>query len=578
MQPVQPVDELVRQLYLPDGKVEYLFTMNKYGPVFRNSPAMERLIKHGHAVQARLLPELKDPRIRNEIAFVLAEIGDQDVLPHLIEVLPTTAKLTKEESFSVMCLLSVLGKLTGAGCGDYENYTPECRQGWKARYESCNDYLFAVAKPTQFPWARIQIDVEAKMAGQATSAYREEHPWIAYDDIKVWRDDPAYQLQLKNYCFSVILNSSWHPHAYVDWRAHQALGRIRDPRALAAVHKLCTYAKDLDDCHSLMPALGERGDPSSIPVLEALARSNKVTEEPHRYEEYRVEAIERIQLLRKHGDKLKGKPFDAPQQIDFMRCLEDPAGMDHFVAELRDLNNDWYLSRKLRVASYLNNESVLSCLKEMAADMSRSDSSRTLVHGALARLGEKDSIDQLKLALGHKQPPVRLAAAEALWHLGNRDGVKALTDLLELRPIESGTEGVETGGEYIVKVTALNGTNLEYIRSACRIVGEIGDRSAIEPLKRLLPLNLNGTVATGGSGFGWGRRPDVVALARMGDFSGIEVLRASISKGDPLGAVDDFVEIGLRQYIPQLLPMLDPAVRKQVEAAEAILLLFENGR
>jgi hypothetical protein len=83
----------------------------------------------------------------------------------------------------------------------------------------------------------------------------------------------------------------------------------------------------------------------------------------------------------------------------------------------------------------------------------------------------------------------------------------------------------------------------------------------------------------GGSGTGWSGRPDAVALAKLGDLSGIEVLRASIIKGDVLDVVDDFVEIGLKQFIPELLSMLEHRDEsKRVHAAQAILLLFERGK
>ena len=88
-----------------------------------------------------------------------------------------------------------------------------------------------------------------------------------------------------------------------------------------------------------------------------------------------------------------------------------------------------------------------------------------------------------------------------------------------------------------------------------------------------------------GSGTGWFGRPDAVALAKPGDFLGIGVLRASIIKGDPLGVVGDwcfkgdFVEIGLKRFIPEILPMLESRDEdKRALAAQAILLLLENAR
>src|SRR5205085_1734516 len=177
-------------------------------------------------------------------------------------------------------------------------------------------------------------------------------------------------------------------------------------------------------------------------------------------------------------------------------------------------------------------------------DRSRDERARTMVHGALAKLGEKNSVDYLKRSLTHKMPRVRLAAAEGLWHIGNREGFQTLIDLLELRPIESGREGVsESGG-----AKEIDAPNVECIRSACKILGEMGNHAAIEPLKRLIPLNLNGICAGGGSGTGWFGRPDAVALAKLGDYSGIAILRGSINKNDPFGVAGawggngDFVE------------------------------------
>ncbi len=254
--PADKVDSLIRQLYAPEGKVKYLFSINPGGPVFDPSAPMRKLVEHGNAIQPRLLPELQDPRIRNEVALILAQIGDKDALPHLIEFLPTKEKLTQEEAVSTMCLLYALWQLTGMELGIHHKfspeYTPEFRKQWQAWYESNKGYLYTPSKPkrTAYGWGRdrILVDVEAKLAAQPTTAYRKEHPWIAYEDIKTWRDDPAYERKLKDFCFSVILNLSWNPHGYAPREAIQSLGRIRDPRAHSALHTLCALEEDLDAC------------------------------------------------------------------------------------------------------------------------------------------------------------------------------------------------------------------------------------------------------------------------------------------------------------------------------------------
>jgi HEAT repeat protein len=590
---VDTVESFIQQLHRPEGKVEYLFSVNPGGPVFRLSGPMKKLVAQGSAIQPRLLEALKDPRIRNEVALILAEIGDKDALPRLIELLPTKEELSEEEEFSTMCLLYALWQSTGLELGIHHKwspkYKPEFRNTWQTWYESNKDYLYTPSKPrlTLYCWAndRVLVDFEAKLAANPTAAYRKEHPWIAYEEIKTWRDDPAYEQRLKDFCLSMILNLAWNPYGHCPREAIRSLGLIKNPRALSALHALCAMADDSLATHDLIWTLEERGDLSSIPFLEKIPRSKHENDEVLAIEPKRVRAIERIRLLEKYGNKLKGKPFDAEQQTYFMRCLESSKGAENLIAYLRNREQDYFLSHYLRVAGYVDQEPMRSCLKQIAGDDSRDDRAKTMVHGALARLGEKDSIEHLKRSLAHKHPRVRLAAAEGLWRVGRRDGLQTLVEILDLRPTETGGEGVRTGDGSIITVTAIRESNVDFIRSACKILGEMGDRSAIEPLKRLLPLNLNGVCGGGGSGSGWYGRPDAVALAKLGDFSGIAVLRESISKGDPLGVIGgwcftgDFVEIELKRFIPEILPMLEHRDEsKRVLAAQAILLLLENGR
>src|SRR5262249_30894101 len=157
------VDSLIQQLNAPDGKVKYLFSINPGGPVFDPSVPMKKLVKQGSVIQPRLLDELKDPRIRNEVTLILAEIGDKDALPRLIEFLPTKEKLTEEEDFSTMCVLYALWQLTGMELGIHHKfspaYTPEFRKQWQAWYESNKDYLYTPSKPrlTTYGWGRDRI-------------------------------------------------------------------------------------------------------------------------------------------------------------------------------------------------------------------------------------------------------------------------------------------------------------------------------------------------------------------------------------------------------------------------------------
>jgi hypothetical protein len=301
LQTGNPTKNLIQQLHLPAGKVEYWGFMVPGGPVFRNSAPMRKLVEQGNAVQASLLPELKDSRIRNQVALILGQIGDKNAVPHLIEFLPTDESLTKEDSFSALCLLHALGQFTGKRTGIERfgmRYTPDIRKRWQLWYESNKDYLYSPSRPKPTSWglAKILVDFEAKLAAQPTSDYRKNHPWIAYDEIKIWREDPDYERKLKDFCFSVILNSSGREMV-------RSLGNIRDARALSALHKLCSYAEDVEHSYDLIWTLQERGDPSSIPVLEKIPRSTKVVSNSN--EPSRLHAIERIRLLQRFGKELE---------------------------------------------------------------------------------------------------------------------------------------------------------------------------------------------------------------------------------------------------------------------------------
>jgi len=173
----RPIDSDIRRLFSPEGKVEYLFSVNPGGPVFRYSEPMQRLVEQGSVVQPRLLEELKNPRIQNEVALILSEIGDKAALPYLIELLPKKEDLTKDEHFTTMCLLYALWQLTGIELGiDHKfspAYTPKFRAEWQTWYEKNKDYVYTPSKPKVPPssWGRdrVLVHFEAKLAANPTA-------------------------------------------------------------------------------------------------------------------------------------------------------------------------------------------------------------------------------------------------------------------------------------------------------------------------------------------------------------------------------------------------------------------------
>src|SRR5262249_3442670 len=246
---------------------------------------------------------------------------------------------------------------------------------------------------------RVLVDFEAKLAAKPTAVYRKEHPWIDYEEIKAWRDGPDYEQKLKDFCFSTILN----PHGI------RSLGHIRDPRALAALHSMCALTDGSIPTDRLIRTLEERSDPSFVPWLKKLRPPDDTKPGRESIERLRKRAIERIRLLEKYSKELKDKPLDSEQQTNYMNCRDDLKGLEEFIANLRKCDYDYFLWRYLQVAGYVDSEPMRSCLRQMLRENSRDDRTKAMVHGALAQLGEMDSIEYLKGSLTHKNPGVRLA-------------------------------------------------------------------------------------------------------------------------------------------------------------------------
>jgi HEAT repeat protein len=585
VQPSEPgvrpstVDDEIRQLHTPKGKLEYVAWMVPGGAWFHYSEPMNALIAHGNAIQPRLLAELDDSRIRNSVVVILSEIGDKDVLPFLIDRLPTTDALTNEQRDMTVCLLTALQRLTGTDLYTLDRfgleYRVEFRTRWRKWYDGNRDYLYLPSSASPFDVGsrtRVAIDWEAKLAGVPTASYRELHPWVRFDEIETWRDDARYWKKLEDYCYAVILNEDWY----------DALGPLRNPRILPTIRARCRLPMSPYTADSLIRLLGDRDDPTLLPMIENFPRSNIDPSEGDWYAERRTRIISWLRSLEKMRREHSFVPHETDRFDAYARYLADAEDADQLVAEMRDRKNDWNIESLLQSAGYIDRAPVRSFLKEMIGDATRDDRTKALAHGALARLGEKSSVDTLRRSLNHSDSRVRLAAAECLWRMGMRDGFQTLIDLLALRSLESGREGVAVG-ESGFTVTALRGTKVEVIRRACKILGEMGDPRAIEPLANLQTVNLNGVSISGGSGTGWPGRPDIVARAKLGDYSGVPYLRESVHNYNRLDVVrtggGDYLEIGLKKFIPDIFPELGHHdTYRRMTAAQNILLLLERGK
>lgn len=170
-----------------------------------------------------------------------------------------------------------------------------------------------------------------------------------------------------------------------------------------------------------------------------------------------------------------------------------------------------------------------------------------------------------RASLQDEDPITRVDSAARLCERGGREGTPVLLDALELRP--------------------LTGSNLDAVRRACEALGKLGERTAVEPLRRLLRENLNGSLpGVYGEGARY-RRPDAVALARLGQEEGYRYLEQSIQEGDPYWVLgifpdeSDVEELMDRRFLPLLVPLLaSTRIGTRETAARTIIRLLDEGR
>ncbi len=542
----------------PEGKVREGPWGIPGGPMMQRTPPVRRLIAMGPDVQPFLMAHLKDPSVRNEIALVLAETGGPECLPVLIEALPDGAEL--KDPLEYLCLEIALSSLTGLHIGIQRfglDYTPRNKARWKSWYEENKAHLYP-----RRPAGGVALDMEAKVAGVAVGDFRSRRPRIRYDEIATWKTEAEYVRRLRAFCLSTLIDGVWSRGDY-SRDGIRRLASLSDAESLATLHALVAWVNpDSIAAHDVAWSLDDRSDPASIPYLEKLAsRGGK-------YAGRARQTAERIRLRKDRGADLDGLPLSRGDGDWYLRSLGSAEAVREICADLR---KDPFNQRgAATVAGFVRKPEVVDALKEVFAAEATDEVIRTHVAVALHRQGEGDRLPWLRDRLNHRRPALRLAAAEGLRGLGNKEGLGTLLELLRLKPIEGGGE-------------APREPNVEIIRGACEVLGKLGDPAAIPDLKALLAENLNGVAVTGGSGASWGGRPDAAALARLGDLSGLEVLRQSIRKGDPMGVLGgwggpgDCATIGLKRLIPDILPLLNSPT-KCLDAAGTILTLLDHGK
>jgi hypothetical protein len=537
------------------------------GPMFDFPPTVKELIALGADIEPYLCLQLADPLVRREVSVVLAQTGGLESLPALIDAIPPVDGL--EYTCAVYALFCLTQKSIGFDSRGEVGWSPEVPAQWRRWYEERKDFLFGTG-------GNVSLDVEAWVLGKSTKTYRKDHPWILYDEIKEPKDGAEYEARLREYCISLLLRNLWHGGEF-DGVALGVLSEAEDPRSLATVRRLAREPADPQSGHVWGALALSRKAPETLPDLERLLTTTKADQAR------RVQIpLAWAKLHQKLGTGLLSRAVEGDEAVLLMKCLEEKQGIPVLLEKLRGTEPEEGL---IEIAGFLKDDRVATSWREMQGARPLPPLLRLRSATALGRSGDLPSLDVLRAGLRDEEPHVRLAAAEGLWTLSNREGFKTLLSLLGTRPLEDGRTA-SPGARCLVHPE--RSSSLHVVRRSCELLGEMGDPAAIEPMKKILKENLNGFLGMPASskGTGWYGRPDVVALAKLGDLSGMELLLASLRNGDPLGAAGDagipgdFVQIGLKFYARALVPLLAAAghERKNLYAARAILTLLDHGR
>ncbi len=237
---VEEVEALVRELATPAGKLRCVGIANPEGPLVETSAAMKKLAALGPAIEPLLIEHLGDKDVRNELGVVLAGIGGLESVGALIDALPD-----KEGQdgywldYGVSCL--VYGYVGGWDAPEDwgGKWDPQVRARWKAWYSEHAPYLYAPDPSTRDPHrmdqGRVEVDLEAEVAGVPHAEYRAAHPEIPEQAIAKWSDAPEYAARLRAHCVSLLVDEACGKGEAL---AMLSLPKVDDPLARNAIRWL----------------------------------------------------------------------------------------------------------------------------------------------------------------------------------------------------------------------------------------------------------------------------------------------------------------------------------------------------
>jgi HEAT repeat protein len=136
------IDGLISQLHEPANKTRIIFRSVPGGETLEYTPPMRQLIALGDAARQPLVDRLNEQGIQNEVALVLAEIGDESTVPLLIEAFQDIQFPDVEYDYenpdpaflNVVCFTKALCNLTSVSIGHSRwgtDFKKENKQKWR---------------------------------------------------------------------------------------------------------------------------------------------------------------------------------------------------------------------------------------------------------------------------------------------------------------------------------------------------------------------------------------------------------------------------------------------------------------
>lgn len=179
-------DDLISQLHEPANKTSIIFRSVPGGETLEYTPPMRQLIALGDAARQPLVHRLKEQGIQNEVALVLAEIGNETTVPVLIEAFQDIQFPDVDYNYqnpdpaflNVVCFTKALCNLTGESIGHSRwgtDFNKENKQKWRDWWANSQKTFWVRKETTQ---SNRTLKSVPQILAQLNTALRDSDPLV----------------------------------------------------------------------------------------------------------------------------------------------------------------------------------------------------------------------------------------------------------------------------------------------------------------------------------------------------------------------------------------------------------------